>query len=674
MNNHLDKDSKLKQSLRRRLDKSKKQENLPVFIKDLVVYPENPSFSYGESKSHTNHYSSHSMINRLVDHIQSLADIANCYHKKSYCLHLNDRSYKLKEDSLNKITRLSLNEFSLYGKTPLTQDEFNLVCKEVQKIAKNLQDNVHLVLSSFSVVNEKKEILNVSLYVQGGQDSKIEVISKCTASSIDVVYNNTSTFSQRPSDQVGRYVVDDNGSLVPVSNSSVFEIQTKGGAKYIQALDVCLDHANRHSKKQLQSQLTRDRVDVTYFIPEQVDHIVTSNSIRIENSSLISQFVLHVDPRVETIMPAAIDCNLDKNLLSEMELSNYKNMKIMNQQYGLKVIAPPFGSNYSVKVHEERQLNKFVPFLASYIDRENYRIMEERLDTIMMMHSSDEVAFAKAYAAKNSKAIAEIYAKYPNVDYVTVVEKIISGLDKQARSAAKEWFYQEVIKNELNKRLSANIHTVLTALQYGIDFYQPFGSLHLGEQIMAQAYMTREPRIIAELYAKFPNIHLIGSVNKIAATFYPQTQEDVKKWLCQEIIKNELNKRLGANTNTILTALQYGIDFYQPFGSLHLGEQIMAQAYMTREPRIIAELYAKFPNIHLIGSVNKIAATFYPQTQEDVKKWLCQEIIKNELNKGLGANTNTILTALQYGIDFYQPFGSLHLPPCQDSCPVFYSQ
>ncbi|WP_058529982.1 hypothetical protein [Legionella londiniensis] len=277
------------------------------------------------------------------------------------------------------------------------------------------------------------------------------------------------------------------------------------------------------------------------------------------------------------------------------------------------------------------------------------------------MKNSDlgEQIMAQAYMTREPRIIAELYAKFPNIYLIGSVNKIAATFNSQIQEDVKKWLCQEIIKNELNKGLGANANTILTALQYGVDFYQPFGSLHLGEQIMAQACMAREPRIIAELYAKFPNIHLIGAVNKIAATFYPQTQEDVKKWLYQEIIKNEFNKGHSANINTILTALYEGVSFSYPYRKgLCFGEQVAIQAFISKESRLIAGLYACHPKINYVILVERVASIFDKQIQPEVKRWLYSEVIKNEFNKGPNANVYMVLAALQQGFDFYQIYDS----------------
>lgn len=243
----------LRTKRQRQLEKQRQIQNAPITIRDLVVQPKNSEFSYGESQAHKNCYAQTSTVTRLIHHIQTLVSITNQYHKEAYCELTEDGSYQLKKKHYNMITRLSLNEFSLYGEQPLTMTEFQLVVNELCQMAQNSLDNVHLLLSSFSVEDSNRKLLNVTLYMQGGSNAKVDTVSKAISSKIDVTYKNTSNFSKQKightTSHVSCYVAGATQNTTPIANNSVFEIETKGGARYTQAVDICFDHNNEHSKR-----------------------------------------------------------------------------------------------------------------------------------------------------------------------------------------------------------------------------------------------------------------------------------------------------------------------------------------------------------------------------------------------------------------------------------------
>src|SRR5262249_38677323 len=149
------------------------------------------------------------------------------------------------------ITRLLLNEFSLYPSQPLTIDQFQQLIHAVYTIAKNQQSNVHLLLSSVPVVMENKRTLNMSFYVQCGHEPVINIFSKGRASPKEVKYKSTSNYSQQSKwifpGNISAHIALPKGPVV--TNNSVFIARTEGGAEYTQAIDVCFDHYFRHSKE-----------------------------------------------------------------------------------------------------------------------------------------------------------------------------------------------------------------------------------------------------------------------------------------------------------------------------------------------------------------------------------------------------------------------------------------
>lgn len=374
----------LKAQLIAKFEKEEKAINQDVLIRDIFVYPLKVVHSYGESKNHLNRYQEHPTIMRLVDHVESLAKIANQYHQKYYCNKNEDGTYTIKKDCLNKITRILLNEFSLYSSKPLSMSDFSLFMEAVHEIAKNQKQNVHLLLSSLSVITDDNQILNVSLYVQCGREPKIETFCKGRSSDFDVTYEGTSNFSQEDietsveSSKISEYVASHDGKVI--SNNTVFSVKTAGGAEYTQAIDVCLDHAHRHSKELVKRVGDVQISNNTKIIPNQVDHIVTSNSIYVWEGSKITESVVHIDPCIDQ----AIHMEDDIMTVSDLENSKknkYSCMSIKKSLNGYVVRNPAFGSSYSVVATEERKLGGFSGDLTPIMNNRNNKVKEQVVES-----------------------------------------------------------------------------------------------------------------------------------------------------------------------------------------------------------------------------------------------------------------------------------------------------
>ena len=281
--------------LEQRLKHALAQLNQPVHIRDLVVRAIPPS-CYGEAKNKSNGYPQHTK-QRLYAHIAFLFKLVNADHRTNYCERSTDGAYHLKKGKENHVTRLSMNEFSLYTARPLTMDEYQTLYGDVLKMAETLEPNVHVLLSSFAIQDQKGKILNMSLFVEGGEPPIIHSFVKNTASNIDIDYSHQEQlFSQQDSMPYGALqaenILSEDGTLI--STGSNFEVRTQGGACYTQTIDVCLDHAYGHSHQLMRRRILKE-ADPDEFIPHQIEQCVTSNSIDLKGISIIANKVLHAD-------------------------------------------------------------------------------------------------------------------------------------------------------------------------------------------------------------------------------------------------------------------------------------------------------------------------------------------------------------------------------------------
>ncbi len=119
-----------------------------------------------------------------------------------------------------------------------------------------LDDNVHILLSSFAVRGVENRLINMTIFIEGGSPLVIRAFAKNNAYPKDVNYQRSvKLFSQQSimykqhmkTDNFEAEYITDNAKLA-VSMNSVFEVKSKEGARFTQAIDVCLDYEIGHSK------------------------------------------------------------------------------------------------------------------------------------------------------------------------------------------------------------------------------------------------------------------------------------------------------------------------------------------------------------------------------------------------------------------------------------------
>ena len=94
----------------------------------------------------------------------------------------------------NQITRLSLNEFSLYPnekRGPLTLSGYNQFLQRVIQIAQKCPENLHLLLATVPVLFPDKNVSNFAVYIQCGANPILTSFAKNYSSEYDPVYPNT---------------------------------------------------------------------------------------------------------------------------------------------------------------------------------------------------------------------------------------------------------------------------------------------------------------------------------------------------------------------------------------------------------------------------------------------------------------------------------------------------
>lgn len=396
---YIDKIKPIKENLSKishRKFKELERMNQTVYVRDMIVrHPYDNSF--GEANAGGGKYFKRRFkqptLERLKAHIGIIFNLANQDHRANHCERIADGSYQIKQDKVNHITRLSTPEFSFYTKKPLTMQEYMDLYECISDSNFPLDPNVHILLSSFSVLNEQGELLNMSMFIEGGDPTNVYSFAKNTASHVDVDYGkSTKLFSQVQDNEsttpsyVPTTIATQQGN--PTYTGSVFELKTAGGACFTQTIDVCKDHFYGYSKRQMEQRIMGNARE-DEVIPHQIEQCVTSNYIELIRPNILSDRITHVDPFFSMLDEDLGYHYADFDVRQGKRALNLKHIKeamprdyptnIVDSKRGYKIIHPPFGADYSIELMAERPVGKFKPALRQNIAAHNTHAIAQKL-------------------------------------------------------------------------------------------------------------------------------------------------------------------------------------------------------------------------------------------------------------------------------------------------------
>ncbi len=363
--------------------------NQPIYIRDLIVsVPERylfvEDYCLGESSQYElNIYDEKPYTERLREHIGTLFNLANEEHRAHYCQKEEDGSYSLKKGMENHITRLSMSEFSLYTSNPLTMGEFQSLLIDLESMAEKLESNVYVLLSTFAVRDNRNKLINMFVFVEGGKPPIFHVVAKNRASISDITYRQSiRPFSQHDqghefNEHASQIAGDIGESISVISTGSVFELTTKGGACFTQAIDVCIDHGYGHSKALMTKRIT-DTLHADEILPNQIEQCITSFGTSIVSENTITDSVLHVDPHSTHNVPLCSK-RLSDDTLSSVIPAGFCQTEIGINEQGYLIINPIFGlTDCVVKVYEERLASRYKPELQESIHAHNQKALKNQ--------------------------------------------------------------------------------------------------------------------------------------------------------------------------------------------------------------------------------------------------------------------------------------------------------
>lgn len=372
--------------------------NQPITITELLVNY-HKMLSYGEHEDVSSCYSEMKRIDRLIDHVRLLADIANQYHE-DHCFSIENGRVIMLPTMLNHVTRISLNEYALFAnQCPLLLDDFARLMGEIEIIARTMHDNLHLLLGSISVKGSDDRVMNYALYVTCGKTPGLYYFAKTHISPLDVYYpelinfQRVDEFEKNRSSEAIAFSTSDTSHTVP--QNSVLKLKTAGGAEFTAAIDICLENHEAHSKKIFEKEVSSLQYGYnSEYIPKQVMHSVISNSLIIEGHGVLGQWVTQSDPRFGGIHDKneAFSSCLLPVLIPECEAQKYHALvdkkkypkTVVNINQGkIEVQNPPFGHQYSIVAYPAIKLeeNKMEITTQDRIKWANFSALKRKVAT-----------------------------------------------------------------------------------------------------------------------------------------------------------------------------------------------------------------------------------------------------------------------------------------------------
>lgn len=362
------------------------QMNQSVTIRDIVVCQMKSTAYTNNNQGEFNYTSPYNdEINYLIrirDTIELIAVIAEEIHKKENFT----TDGKIKAENINHITRLSLHEFALYTKdNPLTRDDFKQLLDWIQKIIQRLPENLHLVISSFAVIDidNSHEFSNNVVYAIGGKDPQLNVLTKISTAINDPVYIKANKLLLN---EFNCELIAGNwlsySSMIKNFNG-VIKCKTAGNAEFYTVIEICLDHFRGQGKLSYDKMIDNIRQNTTNeLIPEQVSQLVISNSVDIIFRNSLVNHVARIDPNKsysDYISPEKFIFDNDYHKKIGFDIfAEYPQLTILQiNETTLAVTKPPFGPNLTLQLFPKHKLSKPKAFLWQKIDKHNGSLINQ---------------------------------------------------------------------------------------------------------------------------------------------------------------------------------------------------------------------------------------------------------------------------------------------------------
>ncbi len=336
------------------------------------------------------------ILERMIQHIKNMAEIAIKHHIADN-FKMVDNQAVMRPEAENNITRLIFTEFSFYPSTergPLTELEFKELMEQLVEFAKTLPPNLHLVLSSFPVVEAKGNVHNVASYIQCNGKSADPIITnfaKAVPSDEDVVYPGTKNtyFTQGHRNNAFTYKLKRHVSKLAKELGECKDFQESA----IDLIDITLSHCASDSSLSLGELISklnelRNAIREGSFTIDQATHFAR------ELIQLEKEFRDTVEEQDEKTL-AFVKTQVDNLPLTSRRDENFMLTELSKQ---LKTLlkdlneTPPIIDSAAIAWHYTRDIRDFpskaktVTLLTSLLGNE-YKSSRELSDQIKELHA-----------------------------------------------------------------------------------------------------------------------------------------------------------------------------------------------------------------------------------------------------------------------------------------------
>ena len=249
----------------------------PILIQDiLVTHP--PGLETPENGETLNPIEEEcSYLGRMVQQFKLLAQLAKYHHQKN-CT----PDGRLKTSCKHNITRLITDEFSFYPCEPLTTEAYLYLLRTLEKIAKTLPSNIHLVLASFPVLDINEQLHNTTVHLDTGPELDtgpqpvLHHHSKALHAKEDFNYGYVFAENSAPWAHAQMPQIHFDRPLI-FGFGSILYSWTAGRACLMNKLEVCIEHNYNIGLDCLGEELNR-AVLADEIIPMQYSHVLTSRT------------------------------------------------------------------------------------------------------------------------------------------------------------------------------------------------------------------------------------------------------------------------------------------------------------------------------------------------------------------------------------------------------------
>jgi len=652
------------------------------FIKDiLVINDEDRIKSHGEMETHKRHAvilddgtKDPERAKKIGRQIKLLAKYAKLNHNP------------------HRFTRVITDEFSFYTRaTPLTLSEYKYIINATSRDLKSLPPNIILIISSMPVLWTDGTLRNAVLHIQSPNDKGslpiIHHFSKETVSEVDPYYNNVqyNVNSKRKNVKISPYDFDSddysgsrhNPNVVlqntramcfdPHQYKSAILVKGKNLPPIINVTEVCLDHSDRiawnNAKKLIR------KIKSASSLPYYISHFITSN-----------------------ITEDIIDKNLTASLVqADSDYKKVGNTPIKKSQqikshFGVSCQIYVYHQRRAEILHSDHfklfryKANSFNMPIHTLIDGQNNTLLHQIFLTdkhskpdpnLLCKRFNQVIKYVNSYrvnqknddgntplhlammAMKEIKILSQLLITGARLDILNNNGKTPLDLICRVNDAEliQDFFviachlnpnmpdqnYVELIKYELqHERLNAiNFIIILYALRKINDMNMLNRSitpstLTVAEQLLAQAYISNQFKLLDFIKKKLPFLFQFNTINKIANTFSDKII--AKAWLFEETIKNEFKKTQNADIHLIKSCLPYIMNLDKACGinSLTIQEKLIAQAYISNDPKLLVALHAILLKRITTTTIENIIATL--EDKDHARIWLKDQITKINQN------------------------------------------